>query len=134
MPFYESYFLVHKKATNQALRSLLSDGTASISKGGGSVFKFRDFGWRHTGYMLRKSGVGQFHYGRWFQLLWGGHPSAVEALNDLFRHNTSIGRFITFKIDRPSELYSERSTFFKAPEAYKRESSETRHPKKDLSI
>ena len=134
MPFYETYLMIHKKVTRDALKSILFDTNQAITQDGGAVFKFRDFGWRHSGYMIRKSGNGQFHFGRWLQLLWGGNVSSLDRLNDILRHNTGITRFMNVKVEKPSEMYSERSTFYKAPEAYTKETLETRHTKIDSSI
>jgi ribosomal protein S6 len=133
MPFYETYFMIHRKVTTEALKSILTDTTKAITRDGGAVFKFRDFGWRHSGYMMRKSGFGQFHYGRWFQLMWGGNPAALDRINDIMRHNTGVSRFMNTKIEKPTDMYSERSSYYQSPDVYAKETSEIKHTKIDSS-
>ena len=129
MPLYNSFFLIHKKVTKPDLRLLITELHKAVTPTGG-ILQFQDYGWRNTGYMVRKSAVGQFHYGRWFRFLWGGHVKVVSRLHEILRFNSGILRFITFKHKNEKN----RTSFYKTPQAYKKETTEMRHPKEDYSI
>jgi ribosomal protein S6 len=132
MPFYETYFMIHKRVANKELRSLVVDSVGKMTTDGGSVLKVNDFGWRHSGPEMRKPGMGKFHYGRWFQFFWAGKPTSVKQTHEVLRHNTAVTRFITFKTKKPSIL-SERDSFYLNPSAY-RTNEETQHPRVDYSV
>ena len=109
MPFYRTFFAIHKKVGSEDLRVLLDEVRKSIIKGSGGVFEFQDYGWRHSGYMVRKAGVGQFHTMRWFTMLWGSHPATVAEVGNLFRSHSGVLRFLTLKnhtSPRRSSFYS----------------------------
>ena len=132
MPFYETYFMIHKKVTNKELRSLVVDCVGKMTTDGGCVLKVNDFGWRHCGQQVKKASLGKFHYGRWFHFFWAGKPTSVKVTHEVLRHNTSITRFISFKADKPSVL-SDRDTFYLNPSVYKK-NEEAQHPKVDYSV
>jgi len=130
MPFYETYFMIHRKVTNKELRGIVVDSVGKMTAEGGSIFKFNDFGWRHSGDQMSKPGLGKFQYGRWFQFFWAGQPQSVKQTHNVFRHNTSVTRFITFKTNKPA---TDRDSFYLSPQSY-RTSEETQHPRVDYSV
>lgn len=134
MPWYETYFMVHRKVSSNDLRGLVTDCVSKMTGDGGAIFKFNDFGWRHSGDMISRSGVGKFQYGRWLHFFWAGHPKSVKQSHNVLRHNTAVTRFITFKTTKPS-CFSHRDTFYLNPSAYtKKSAEETQHPKIDYSV
>ena len=128
MPLYRTLFAIHKRAKHPDVRVLLAEVAKSITNGRGGVFEFNDLGWRHSGYMVRKAGVGQFHAMRWFSMLWGAHPATVAEIGNLFRRHSAILRFLTLRNTRNSS--TRRSSFY----PLHRFSAETRQPPQQHSI
>jgi len=112
MVFFETHFFVHPLLSSLRRRLLLREVTRVITERDGAVLRIVDLGWRNSAIPIEKPRVGVFFYGRWYNIVWGGHPSVEAELRTTFRHNTGILRHITEKIKSPQKMYRPRKTFY----------------------
>mmetsp|Transcript_94984 Transcript_94984/g.307268 ORF Transcript_94984/g.307268 Transcript_94984/m.307268 type:complete len:144 (+) Transcript_94984:229-660(+) len=110
--FYETTFSLHHKFPANDCKLLLRETTRTIAEKDGAIFRILDLGWRHTAQPVNKSGVGQFHYCRWYVMSWGGPPLVVKELNETLKYSTGVLRYMTVKIRGPKDVYRNRSTFY----------------------
>merc|ERR1712232_524326 len=78
----------------------------------GRVFRILDLGWRHTAQPIRKQKIGDFFYGQWYSMNWGGPPLAVKELQRTFQHSNGILRHMTVRMKNHSDMYKPRNTYY----------------------
>lgn len=92
MKHYEVIFMLHPDQSNQ-LSNMLKKYREIISKNNGKVHRLEDWGRRQLAYPIVK-----LHKAHYILMNIECNDSALKDLNESFRYNDAILRFMTIKV------------------------------------
>ncbi len=98
MPFYETVFISRQDLTESQVKDLTSDFEKIIKKEGGKVAKTEQWGLRTLAYRINKSRKGHYTL-----IETDGPASAIIELERNIRLNEDVVRFMTIKLEKPTE-------------------------------
>jgi small subunit ribosomal protein S6 len=95
MPIYESIFIVNANLTDEETANVIKKMQDVVTKQGGEMLKFEDWGKKKLAYEIKKQKRGHYAF---FQ--FKSAPAAVAELERTYKMTDAVIKFITVKLEK----------------------------------
>lgn len=95
MSIYESIFIINPNLTDEETAGVIKKMQDVVTKQGGEMLKFEDWGKKKLAYEIRKQKRGHYAF---FQ--FKSAPAAVNELERTYKMTDTIIKFITIKLEK----------------------------------
>ncbi len=95
MPIYESIFIINPNLSDDETNATIKKMQDVVSKQGGEMTKFEDWGKKKLAYEVKKQKRG--HYG-FFQ--FKGTPAAINELERTYKLTDAVIKFLSVKLEK----------------------------------
>ncbi len=95
MPIYESIFIVNANITDEEIANVIKKMQDVVTKQGGEMLKFEDWGKKKLAYEIKKQKRGHYAF---FQ--FKSAPAAVAELERTYKMTDAVIKFITVKLEK----------------------------------
>ncbi|CAD7939859.1 unnamed protein product [Amoebophrya sp. A25] len=116
MVFYESCVMFNSRCSASEMQQCFRRMASIVAENRGQMLRIQDLGWRSTAYPVSKPRVGIFFHGRWFSVMFGTHPRAIQQLEEFWNHNSILLRHHTEKTDF-FKGYAHRTSYYPTKDA-----------------
>lgn len=96
MSIYESIFIINPNLTDEETANVIKKMQDVVTKHGGEILKFEDWGKRKLAYEIKKHKRGHYAF---FQFK-AAAPVAVSELERTYKLTDSVIKFITIKLEK----------------------------------
>jgi len=116
MPIYESIFIINANLTDEETAGVIKKMQDVVTKQGGEMLKFEDWGKKKLAYEVKKQKRGHYAF---FQ--FKAAPAAVSELERTYKLTDSVIKFLTVRLEKElrtrPEPKKKKKDVAKAPEA-----------------
>jgi small subunit ribosomal protein S6 len=95
MPIYESIFIINPNLTDEETAGIIKKMQDVVTKQGGEMLKFEDWGKKKLAYEVKKQKRGHYAF---FQ--FKSAPAAVSELERTYKMTDTVIKFITVKLEK----------------------------------
>ncbi len=95
MPIYESIFIINANLTDEETSNVVKKMQDVVTKQGGEMLKFEDWGKKKLAYEIKKQKRGHYAF---FQ--FKAAPAAVSELERTYKLTDSVIKFLTVKLEK----------------------------------
>lgn len=93
MPIYESIFIINPNISDEETNSVIKKMQDVVTRQGGEILKFEDWGKKKLAYEVRKHKRGHYVF---FQIK--GEPAAVQELERNLKLTDAVIKYLTVKL------------------------------------
>ncbi len=95
MPIYESIFIINPNLSDEETAGVIKKIQDVVTKQGGELVKFEDWGKKKLAYEVRKQKRGHYAF---FQIK--GTPAVVSELERTYKLTDSVIKFMTIRLEK----------------------------------
>ena len=95
MPIYESIFIINANLTDEETANIIKKMQDVITKQGGEMLKFEDWGKKKLAYEIKKQKRGHYAF---FQ--FKAAPTVIAELERTYKMTETVIKFITVKLEK----------------------------------
>ncbi len=116
MPIYESIFIINPNLTDEETANIIKRMQDVVTKQGGEMIKFEDWGKKKLAYEIKKQKRGHYAF---FQ--FKAAPAVVSELERTYKLTDSVIKFLTVRLEKElrtrPEPKKKKKDVAKTPEA-----------------
>jgi small subunit ribosomal protein S6 len=95
MPIYESIFIINPNITDDETNAIIKKMQDVVTKQGGEMIKFEDWGKKKLSYEVKKQKRGHYVF---FQ--FKGGPAVISELERTYKLTDSVIKFLSVKLEK----------------------------------